>query len=154
MENDPYFVKEELDVEELFHDWTDEELEETGGLFHILGLRYTVPLLYSMYGSEYKRFNQLKSELDAPAKMITQRLKQLIEEGLVNRKVIKPNNNVQYSLTSAGRDLIIHVDMFVGWASAEWMDNGDGDRIRNKRDFMKDEDGNLVQKKRKSPNNK
>jgi DNA-binding HxlR family transcriptional regulator len=65
------------------------------------------------------RFNQLTHTIgDISQKMLTVTLRTLEADGLVSRKIypeIPPR--VEYSLTSAGSELLPHIENLVGWAA-------------------------------------
>ena len=79
--------------------------------------KWTV-LTVGALAEETKRFGQLRRELDGISqKMLTQTLRGLERDGLVNRKVyptVPPK--VEYSLTSLGQTLIDLLDGIKNWS--------------------------------------
>ena len=79
--------------------------------------KWTV-LTVGALAEETKRFGQLRRELDGISqKMLTQTLRGLERDGLVNRKVyptVPPK--VEYSLTPLGQTLIDLLDVIKNWS--------------------------------------
>ncbi|MDX1745082.1 MAG: helix-turn-helix domain-containing protein [Halobacteriales archaeon] len=72
----------------------------------LLGYKWTVPVVTTL-ADEPHRFNELRRAVgDASAKVLSDRLKQLEEIGIVSRTVLETNPpSVCYELTDRGRDL-------------------------------------------------
>ena len=86
----------------------------------VLGGKWTGSILWHLRDGE-TRFNDLARELGgASKKMITQRLRELEENGLVKRNVIatKPIA-VAYSLTSFGQSAMGILDDLAAWTESQ-----------------------------------
>ncbi|MGW7555109.1 winged helix-turn-helix transcriptional regulator [Streptomyces rimosus] len=74
-------------------------------------------LIIEALGERTVRFSELRDEVDGIShKMLTQNLRMLERNGLVDRKVhptVPPK--VEYTLTAPGRDLRATVDAMCGW---------------------------------------
>lgn len=85
--------------------FTDCPLEYTTNL---LGGKWKIKLIWTIYEAEHIRFNELKRELDGITDlMLTKILKELASEDIINRKQyneIPPR--VEYSLTENGLRLV------------------------------------------------
>ncbi len=81
--------------------------------------KWTV-LIIGGLSNETKRFGELKRELDGISqKMLTQTLRALERDGVVNRKVyptVPPK--VEYSLTSLGRTLVELLEGIAKWSES------------------------------------
>jgi DNA-binding HxlR family transcriptional regulator len=73
----------------------------------VIGGKYKPLLLYYLEAHNILRFGQLRQLVtSASKKMLTQQLRELEEDGLVNRKVYKVvPPKVEYSLTDRGKSL-------------------------------------------------
>lgn len=78
-----------------------------GATLEMIGGKYKALILWHL-SEETLRFSELKKKIEtATAKMLTQQLRELEEQGLVHREVfpvIPPK--VEYSLTELGRSLM------------------------------------------------
>jgi DNA-binding HxlR family transcriptional regulator len=85
----------------------------------VIGGRWKVPVLWNLFAGT-KRFSELKRALPGcTAKMLTQQLRELEEDGVVRRKVyaeVPPK--VEYSLTERGQSLKPVVDAMCRWGKA------------------------------------
>lgn len=75
-------------------------------LLEVLGKPHTLAILYSFGITSPMRFTKLQKSLDLQPKILTARLHELVEFGLLSRKAyneIPPR--VEYELTPKGRDL-------------------------------------------------
>ncbi|MBP2562561.1 DNA-binding HxlR family transcriptional regulator [Neorhizobium galegae] len=74
---------------------------------NLLGGAWTPHILWYLKANP-RRFSELKDDIDGvSAKVLTQRLKELAEMGLVNRTVVPSSPpSVEYSLTELGRELM------------------------------------------------
>lgn len=85
--------------------FTDCPLEYTTNL---LGGKWKIKLIWTIYEAEHIRFNELKRKLDGITDlMLTKILKELVNENIINRKQyneIPPH--VEYSLTDNGLKLV------------------------------------------------
>ncbi|CEG27029.1 winged helix-turn-helix transcriptional regulator [Bacillus sp. B-jedd] len=88
----------------------------------LIGKRWTGLILYQlMYGPQ--RFSEMESILPVSARVLTERLKELEEEGLVSRKAIPGMPvRVEYSLTEKGKSLTPAIKELARWAQ-DWMPN-------------------------------
>jgi len=82
----------------------------------MIGGRWKVPILYHCAGGP-RRFSELRRMLGAcTQKMLTQQLRELERDGVVNRKVYRQvPPKVEYSLTPAGRSLLPVVEAMCAW---------------------------------------
>ena len=82
----------------------------------MIGGRWKIPLIFHLLGGA-KRFSELSRELTGVSqKMLTQQLREMERNGLVERKVyaqVPPK--VEYALTSLGRSLKPVVDAMCQW---------------------------------------
>ena len=85
----------------------------------VIGGRWKVPVLWHLFAGTM-RFSELKRALpECTAKMLTQQLRELEEDGVVRRKVypeVPPK--VEYSLTKRGASLKPVVEAMCKWATA------------------------------------
>jgi DNA-binding HxlR family transcriptional regulator len=75
-----------------------------------LGKSYTLPILHRLYNSSPLRFTELQNLLRVSPKVLTSRLQQLGELGVVARKSydeIPPR--VEYELSAKGEDLLLRI---------------------------------------------
>ena len=100
------------------------KLQDTCGLTYAMILtkgRWSVNILWRIYNGD-NRYGMIKNEVEGISeKMLTQRLKDLEEMGLINREV---NNElpprIEYQLTQSGKEFIPVI-----LALCEW-----GDKVR------------------------
>lgn len=80
--------------------------------------KWSILVLSLLAESEPTRFSQIGKMIpDISPKVLTDTLKNLENDGLVNRRVypeIPPR--VEYSLTELGKSLIPHLNGLIGWA--------------------------------------
>lgn len=85
----------------------------------IVGDKWTLPVLY-MLKDETKRYSQLQKDIPGISKkMLTQTLRKLESDNIVNRKVypvVPPKT--EYSLTTFGNKLIKPLGVLADWAWA------------------------------------
>lgn len=85
---------------------------------HLIGGKYKALLLWHLSG-RVLRFNQLRQLVpEATPKMLTQQLRELEQDGLINRKVypvVPPK--VEYSLTPLGESLFPILKAMYEWGS-------------------------------------
>ncbi|HUC91159.1 MAG TPA: winged helix-turn-helix transcriptional regulator [Paenibacillus sp.] len=83
----------------------------------IIGGKWKMIILWHLGKEGTKRFNQLRALIpDITQRMLTTQLRELEEDGIVNRKVyavVPPK--VEYSLTERGESLIPILDLMYDW---------------------------------------
>ena len=88
---------------------------------HLIGGKYKALLLWHLSG-RVLRFSQLRQLVpEATPKMLTQQLRELEQDGLINRKVypvVPPK--VEYSLTPLGESLFPILEAMYNWGSRYW----------------------------------
>src|SRR3954469_20970473 len=82
----------------------------------VIGGRWKVPIVWHLFGGT-KRFSDLRRALDdCTQKMLTQQLRELERDGVVNRKVYAQGPpKVEDSLTPHGRSLLPIVEAMCHW---------------------------------------
>lgn len=92
---------------------------------HLIGGKYKALLLWHLSG-RVLRFNQLRQLVpEATPKMLTQQLRELEQDGLINRKVypvVPPK--VEYSLTALGESLFPILKAMYEWGSGLMQSRG------------------------------
>lgn len=92
---------------------------------HLIGGKYKALLLWHLSG-RVLRFNQLRQLVpEATPKMLTQQLRELEQDGLINRKVypvVPPK--VEYSLTALGESLFPILKAMYEWGSSLMQSQG------------------------------
>ncbi|MFX1251079.1 MAG: winged helix-turn-helix transcriptional regulator [Promethearchaeota archaeon] len=91
----------------------------------LLGKRWTLNIIAQLMQVEMRRFGELKRKIDyISPKVLTQRLKELEDAGIVDRQVYDDSTpiKVTYSLTDKGRDLHNVLDALRIWGE-RWGDN-------------------------------
>lgn len=94
-----------------------------GPVFDLLGKRWTGLILGTlMHGPA--RFSELARSVDGVSqRMLTERLNELVDAGLVERTVLPgPPVGVEYGLTAGGRALEPALDELAAWASTHLVD--------------------------------
>jgi DNA-binding HxlR family transcriptional regulator len=85
----------------------------------VIGGRWKVPIVWHLFAGT-KRFSELRRAMpNVTQKMLTQQLRELEEDGVVNRKVypeVPPK--VEYSLTGRGLSLKPVVESMCRWAKS------------------------------------
>lgn len=86
--------------------------------FQRIGGKYRGRVLWYLNEDQVLRYGELKRLLKGiTTKMLTQTLRELEQDGLVNRKVyLEVPPKVEYSLTPAGLELIPIIDTLRQWA--------------------------------------
>lgn len=100
----------------------DNDDAEIGGcqlseLFRLLGERYTPDIIHLVLQHESLRFTEIQDALEMSPNTLTQRLKTLVQAGLITRKAyqeIPPR--VEYAATAKARDLSSVFDTLTEWA--------------------------------------
>jgi DNA-binding HxlR family transcriptional regulator len=89
--------------------------------FKRIGGKYKGRLLWNLNNKNILRYGELRKTLsDVTPKMLTQSLRELEEDGLVNRKVyheVPPK--VEYSLTEIGAELIPFINHLKEWGDKQ-----------------------------------
>lgn len=92
---------------------------------HLIGGKYKALLLWHLSG-RVLRFNRLRQLVpEATPKMLTQQLRELEQDGLINRKVypvVPPK--VEYSLTALGESLFPILKAMYEWGSSLMQNQG------------------------------
>lgn len=91
------------------------KFERASGL---IGKRWVHLILYSLMEGP-KRFNQIQDEVHITAKMLSERLKYLEEENVIERHVYAETPvRIEYSLTQKGHELKPIIDSLSFWSKA------------------------------------
>lgn len=86
----------------------------------ILGKRWNGLIIHQLL-EDKKRFNELENEINISAKVLSQRLKELEKEQLINRIVFNEMPvRIEYSLTEKGQSLSQVMDDIQLWAN-DWI---------------------------------
>ncbi|MBB6454623.1 DNA-binding HxlR family transcriptional regulator [Salirhabdus euzebyi] len=90
----------------------------------LLGKRWTGLIIYQLlFGPQ--RFSEIESSLPVSGRLLSERLKELEEEGLVNRHVYaEVPVRVEYSLTDKGRELQPIIKGIENW-SDRWVESSE-----------------------------
>lgn len=98
----------------------------------IIGGKWKMIIMWHLGKEGTKRFSELKSLIpDITQRMLTTQLRELEDDGIVNRKVypvVPPK--VEYSLTPRGESLIPILDMMYEWGKDYIVDMGEQVTIR------------------------
>jgi len=86
--------------------------EEVARAADLLGRRWMLAILWAAAEEGAVRFNEFKQALEGiPPRTLAQRLAELEEEGILERRVVDSRPpRVEYRLTAAGRKLRVLVD--------------------------------------------
>lgn len=86
----------------------------------LIGKRWVGLILYELLDGP-QRFNQMQADLPISGRLLSERLKELEKEGIVDRHVYTEIPiRVEYSLTKKGMDLKDTIDEIEKW-SKEWL---------------------------------
>ena len=86
----------------------------------LIGKRWTGLILYQLLDGS-QRFNEIESALPVSGRLLSERLKELEKEGLVERKVYSEVPvRVEYSLTEKGQALEDAIRNIESWATG-WL---------------------------------
>ncbi|MNH39814.1 HTH-type transcriptional regulator YodB [compost metagenome] len=86
----------------------------------LIGKRWTGLILYQLLDGP-QRFNEIESALPVSGRLLSERLKELEKEGLVERKVYSEVPvRVEYSLTDKGKALEGAIRNIESWATS-WL---------------------------------
>ena len=79
-------------------------------------------LILALLKENPKRFNQIKNEIEGISqKVLTENLRSLERDGLVNRKVYSQNAiRVEYRATAESKELLKIVKQFTVWSEQNW----------------------------------
>ena len=83
----------------------------------VLGGRWKFIILYTIRKTP-KRFGQINQFIPSISnKVLTEQLRELEEDGIINRKVLTDRIpvNVEYSLTKRGKELVPLIDLMEKW---------------------------------------
>ncbi|WP_151733476.1 winged helix-turn-helix transcriptional regulator ['Paenibacillus yunnanensis' Narsing Rao et al. 2020] len=99
----------------------------------IIGGKWKMIIMWHLGKEGTKRFSELKALIpDITQRMLTTQLRELEEDGIVDRKVyavVPPK--VEYSLTSRGQSLIPILDLMYEWGKEYMEESGLQVTIRN-----------------------
>ena len=89
--------------------------------FKRIGGKYKARILWHIHGNEVLRYGELKRTLpDITTKMLTQTLRELEEDTLINRKVFpEVPPKVEYTLTNIGTELIPSIKQLMEWGDKQ-----------------------------------
>lgn len=98
----------------------------------LVGRRWSGAIIFVLLRSR-ARFAEIREAIpDITDRMLSERLQELEEEGVVQRTVIPETPvRIEYSLTKKGRALVPAVDALVEWAH-KWVDAEPGKKVRRK----------------------
>jgi DNA-binding HxlR family transcriptional regulator len=89
-------------------EWMEHNMKECpiNHTFKLVGKKFTMLIIRNMIHRGHKRFNQLLEIEDINAKVLSARLKEMEEDGLIERKIYpdKPVR-IEYTITEKGRAL-------------------------------------------------
>lgn len=86
----------------------------------IIGKKWTVLIIRELFQGK-KRFSEIASSLPISSKLLTDRLKELEEHGIIHRTLypeIPPR--VEYTLTESGKTLSSVLDALRGWGAQHY----------------------------------
>lgn len=90
----------------------------------LIGKRWTALILYQLLDGP-QRFNEIETALPVSGRLLSERLKELEKEGLVERNVFTETAiRVEYSLTEKGRALEPAIREIESWAT-NWVSKND-----------------------------
>ncbi|TYP75396.1 winged helix-turn-helix transcriptional regulator [Paenibacillus methanolicus] len=99
----------------------------------IIGGKWKMIIMWHLGKEGTKRFSQLKSLIpDITQRMLTTQLRELEEDGIVDRKVypvVPPK--VEYRLTPRGESLIPILDLMYEWGKAYIRESGQEIKLHN-----------------------
>lgn len=93
--------------------------------FKRIGGKYKGRILWYLHNQSVMRYGELrKAFTDITSKMLTQTLRELEDDKLVNRKVyLEVPPKVEYSLTPVAQELIPFINHLREWADKQMLDN-------------------------------
>jgi DNA-binding HxlR family transcriptional regulator len=89
--------------------------------FKRIGGKYKARILWHIYRSNVLRYGELRRTLpDITTKMLTQTLRELEDDTLINRKVFpEVPPKVEYTLTNIGTELIPSIKQLMEWGDKQ-----------------------------------
>lgn len=93
---------------------------------HCIGGKWKMTILHEIYTFGKIRFNKTLKVLPISEKVLSQQLKELIEDGLVQR-IVDDNTfppTIDYMLTDSGKELIPALDIFYIWSIRQMKERG------------------------------
>lgn len=93
---------------------------------HCIGGKWKMTILHEIYTFGKIRFNQTLKVLPISEKVLSQQLKELLEDGLVQRIVDDSTfpPTIDYMLTATGEELIPALDIFYIWSIRQMKERG------------------------------
>jgi DNA-binding HxlR family transcriptional regulator len=89
-------------------EWMEHNMKECpiNHTFKLVGKKFTMLIIRNMIHHDHKRFNQFLEIEDINAKVLSARLKEMEEDGLIERKIYpdKPVR-IEYTITEKGKAL-------------------------------------------------
>ncbi|WGQ09898.1 helix-turn-helix domain-containing protein [Pedobacter gandavensis] len=100
---------------------TDTAICSVDYAFRRIGGKYKGRILWYLYNHKVLRYGELRKAIsDITAKMLTQTLRELEDDNLVNRKVYQEvPPKVEYSLTAVGQELIPFINHLREWGDKQ-----------------------------------
>ncbi|HEX8376529.1 MAG TPA: helix-turn-helix domain-containing protein [Pedobacter sp.] len=89
--------------------------------FRRIGGKYKARILWHIHSSTILRYGELKRTLpDITTKMLTQSLRELEDDSLINRKVFhEVPPKVEYTLTDISKELIPSIKLIMEWGDKQ-----------------------------------
>lgn len=89
--------------------------------FRRIGGKYKARILWHIYRNKVLRYGELKRTLpDITTKMLTQSLRELEDDTLINRKVFhEVPPKVEYTLTDISKELIPSIKLIMEWGDKQ-----------------------------------
>ncbi len=84
---------------------------------NLIGGKWRLPIIWALHKNGTMRYNELKSHIHGiTSMMLTQSLKELESDGIVNRKqYMEVPPRVEYSLTDNGEELVPALKALANW---------------------------------------
>lgn len=101
--------------------YSDEPICSVDYAFRRIGGKYKGRIIWYLHNKTVMRYGELRKTLtDITPKMLTQTLRELEEDNLINRKVYQEvPPKVEYSLTETGAELIPFIDHLQRWGDKQ-----------------------------------
>ncbi len=89
--------------------------------FRRIGGKYKARILWHLYRNKVLRYGELKKTLpDITTKMLTQSLRELEDDTLINRKVFhEVPPKVEYTLTDISKELMPSIKLIMEWGDKQ-----------------------------------